>query len=65
LERPSVLRQSPLTPDFQAKFDGWKVQVEKEQGGSLEIVAQETLQDGSVLLIFWRIVPRKHAAGRR
>ncbi len=60
------IKEFLLGDNFQAEFDAWALQVEKEHGGSLEITHEEIIHDGVKILIFWRIVHGPHAAkGRR
>jgi hypothetical protein len=58
------IRQFMLGPAFQAEFDKWAAEVEKEQGGKLEIVHQEIVQN-TMLVITWRVVPKRSLARPR
>jgi hypothetical protein len=51
--------------NFQDTFDAWAAEVEKKHDGKLEIVFQETLNDGIQLLVSWRIAPKKSIASPR
>jgi hypothetical protein len=61
----NVQKFSVLEPTFQQEFDRWKAEVEKAEGGTLEISHEEIVAEGHVLVIFWRVVPRAHASRRR
>lgn len=60
------IKEFMLGDNFQAEFDAWAAEIEKEHGGSLEITHEEIIHDGVKIRIFWRIVHGPHAAkGRR
>lgn len=58
------IQEFRLNNDFQSTFAAWKTEVEEQGRYSLEITHEEVIHQGTGLLIFWRRVPRPHAARR-
>jgi hypothetical protein len=58
------IQEFRLDNDFQTTFKSWKTGVEGDGRYGLEITHEEVIHQGTGLLIFWRLVPRPHAARR-